>query len=144
MTASTFQCQIGTTDPACPLALEIWLDQDRIYSNDHVQLTEIVDRDIEDDEQEHELRFVLKNKLPEHTQVDSTGAIVRDACLTVTNISFDGIELNHLFGEHARYRHNFNGSGEWTDSQFFETLGCNGTVSFKFTTPIYLWLLEHM
>jgi hypothetical protein len=23
-------------------------------------------------------------------------------------------------------------------------MGCNGTVSLKFTTPIYMWLLETM
>lgn len=144
MTTSTFQCQIGTTDPACPLRLEIWLDQEQIYANDHVEATEIFDYEIEDDEREHELRFVLANKLPEHTEVDSTGAIVRDACLTVKNISFDGIELNHLFGEHTVYHHDFNGSGLWQQDRFYDTLGCNGTASFKFTMPIYLWLLEHM
>lgn len=144
MTASKFQCQIGTTDAACPLGLEIWLDQEQIYANNHVQQTEIVDREIEDDDLEHELRFVVKNKTAEHTQVDSTGAIVQDACLTVKNISFDGIELNHLFAEHAVYRHDLNGTAEPRDDKFFEVLGCNGTVTFRFTTPIYLWLLEHM
>jgi hypothetical protein len=124
--------------------MEIWLDNNNIYTNDHVTVPEIVEALVEDDDQAHELRIIVKNKLPEHTEIDAGGVIIKDACLTVKNISFDDIELNHLFAEHSVYRHNYNGTGAWTDDTFFETLGCNGTVSFKFTTPIYLWLLEHM
>jgi hypothetical protein len=144
MNASTFHCQIGTTDPTCPLGLEIWLDADRIYATDHVTVTQLVEATVQDDDQPHELRIIVKNKLPEHTVIDDTGAIIKDACLIIRNICFDDIELNHLFAENSVYRHNYNGTGAWTDDEFFETLGCNGTVTFKFTTPIYLWLLEHM
>jgi hypothetical protein len=38
----------------------------------------------------------------------------------------------------------FNGTSEVTEDKFYSELGCNGTVSLKFTTPMYLWLLEHM
>mgnify|MGYP003352455181 CR=1 FL=1 len=42
------------------------------------------------------------------------------------------------------YRHDYNGTGQPTEDNFFGVLGCNGTVELRFTTPIYLWLLEHM
>jgi hypothetical protein len=32
---------------------------------------------------EHELRFVMKNKTAEHTEIDRIGNIVKDACLIV-------------------------------------------------------------
>ena len=144
MTTSRFQCQIGTTDPTCPLGLEIWLDDLRIYNCDHVDGTSVFEHDIQDDDCEHQLRFVVKNKLAEHTKIDQQGRIVKDACLTITHIQFEGIDFDQMWVDHARYRHNFNGHGPWQDDVFFETLGCNGTVTFEFSTPIYLWLLEHM
>jgi len=44
----------------------------------------------------------------------------------------------------AQYQHDFNGTGNPTIDKFYGEMGCNGTVSLKFTTPIYLWLLENM
>jgi hypothetical protein len=44
----------------------------------------------------------------------------------------------------AVYTHDFNGSQPPVDDKFFGDLGCNGTVSLKFTAPTYLWLLENM
>jgi hypothetical protein len=99
---------------------------------------------LSDDEGEHELRLVLKNKLSEHTQVDANNTIISDARISVSNIEFDGIALNQLVPDLAEYQHNFNGTGELSVHKFYGEPGCNGTVSLKFTTPIYLWLLEHM
>jgi hypothetical protein len=44
----------------------------------------------------------------------------------------------------AKYQHDFNGTGKLTTQNFYGELGCNGTVSLKFSTPIYIWLLENM
>ena len=35
-----------------------------------------------------------------------------------------------------------NGTQESVDDDFFGTMGCNGTVRLKFSSPVYLWLLE--
>ena len=42
------------------------------------------------------------------------------------------------------YRHDYNGTTDPFDDEFYGEMGCNGTVSLKFTTPIYLWLLENL
>jgi hypothetical protein len=86
----------------------------------------------------------MKHKTTEHTKIDEQGAIVSDACLTVSNLAFDEIELKQIFIDHAVYTHNFNGTQTEIQDKFYGEMGCNGTVSFKFTTPICLWLLEHM
>jgi len=49
-----------------------------------------------------------------------------------------------VFIDHATYTHNFNGTQAETTDKFYGEMGCNGTVSLRFTTPIYLWLLETM
>ena len=141
---ATLSCKIGTTDASIPLGLEIWLDDTVIYNNDHVVDSQQLNYEFEDDGNEHELQFVMKNKTIDHTQVDENGNIIKDACLTVQDVAFEGIELGHMFVEQSVYTHDFNGTQDKVDNKFFGSMGCNGTVRLKFTTPIYLWLLENM
>ena len=144
MSTARFCCNIDSTDAAVALGLEIWLDNQKLFDQDHVQESHKVSTDFSDNDGEHELRFVLKNKLSEHTQVDVNNNIVSDARISVSHIEFEGIALNQLVPDLAEYQHNFNGTGDLSTHKFYGELGCNGTVSLKFTTPIYLWLLEHM
>jgi hypothetical protein len=62
----------------------------------------------------------------------------------VTEISLDEIDCIQIVQNLAVYRHNLNGNGPEIEDQFFGDLGCNGSVELKFTTPVYLWLLENM
>jgi hypothetical protein len=140
----TIACRIDTTDASVSLGFEAWIDQHKFFVTDHVKEAEVISVDVDDVEAEHELRFVLKNKSPLHTQIDSAGNILSDACLTVKDITFDDIKIGHVFTELAEYRHDFNSTGQAITEKFFGNLGCNGTVSLKFTTPLYLWWFEHM
>lgn len=141
--SASFTCSIGTTDASASLGLEIWFDDDQIFHTDHVDRTIDFEQIFSDSDGSHELRFIMKNKTAEHTVLDANGNIINDACLSLTDASFDGILLGHVFVEKAIYTHDFNGTQSETQTQCFGKLGCNGTVSLKFTTPIYLWLLEH-
>jgi len=144
MDTVSFSCTITPTTAAVPLGMEVWIDDQKLFDQAHVQESHQISTDLLDNDGEHELRLVLKNKLSEHTQVDANNTIVSDARISVSDIEFDGIALNQLVPDLAEYQHNFNGSGELSTHKFYGELGCNGTVSLKFTTPIYLWLLEHM
>lgn len=124
--------------------MEIWIDDQKLFDQAHVQESHRISTDLSDSDGEHELRLVLKNKLSEHTQLDADNTIVSDARISVSGIEFDGIALNYLMLDLAEYQHNFNGNKELSVHKFYGELGCNGTVTLKFTTPIYLWLLEHM
>jgi hypothetical protein len=135
---------LDTTDATVPLGFEAWINDVKFHDTDHVTGLEQITTEISDDDAEHELRFVLKHKLPEHTRVDETGTIVSDARLVVKDLAFDEIALGHMVTEQAMYTHDFNGTGPSTQDKFYGELGCNGTVNLKFNTPIYLWLLEHM
>ena len=137
-------CTIGTTDPSAELGLEVWLDDFQIFNSNHITGTEDIVHEFKDDETDHELRFVMKNKNDLHTKIDENSNIVSDARLTINNVAFDDIELKQVFIDEAVYTHDFNGNGEDTTTQFFGEMGCNGTVSLAFSSPIYIWLLEHM
>ena len=138
-------CKIGSTDTTANLGLEIWIDNTQLYTADHVTETSVpLTFDLDEDEVDHELRFVMKNKTQEHTTVDEQGSIVKDARLTISNVTFDEILLEQIFFEQAVYTHDFNGTQAEITDKFYGEMGCNGTVSLKFFSPVYLWLLETM
>jgi hypothetical protein len=137
-------CSIATTDSSSALGVEILLDDQVLLDVDHVENIINFHHTISDDDGEHSLKFVLKNKTSEHTKVDAEGNIIKDACLIIENVEFDGIALKQLLIDHSVYTHDFNGTKPETSNKFFGTMGCNGTVTLNFTTPIYLWLLENM
>jgi len=141
---SVITFNINTTNADAKLAVEVWLDTQLKVAVDHVTELIPVSVAVIDDDGDHELRIVLKNKTVDDTTVDSEGNIVQDSCVAVDNFKFDDIEVDQLVSEQAVYRHRFNSDGPEIEDQFYWRMGCNGTVSLKFSTPIYIWLLEHM
>lgn len=141
----TISADVDTNSADAPLGLEVWVDGVLLQNIDRVVGPTTISVDVKDaDDVEHELKFVLKNKTQEHTVVDESGNIIKDSVLEIKNIKFDEIELGHMFYEQAVYHHNFNGNGADTEDGFYGIMGCNGSVVLKFTTPMYLWLLEKM
>jgi hypothetical protein len=136
---------IEPTDKSIPLGFEVRLDNVVYFDTTHVDQLQSISIPLNDDvDAEHSLELVLKNKLPEHTQLSDSGEIISDAVIKITDVLFDQILLSSVFSAHARYTHDFNGTQSPVEDKFFECMGCNGTVSLKFTTPIYQWLLENM
>jgi hypothetical protein len=136
--------EVVPTTPDAMLGFETWLDDQLMFATDHLDKTQQIVIPLDDTDAEHALKLVLKNKNSEHTRLNSAGDIESDAVLEIKNLAFDGIELGLIVTEQTVYIHDFNGTAELTQDQFFGTMGCNGTVTLKFTTPMYLWLLEHM
>jgi hypothetical protein len=93
---------------------------------------------------EHVLSLELSGKLSEHTTLDVDGAIISDAVITISDIAFDDIALGHMFTQVTQYHHDHNGTTESVTEPFYGVMGCNGRAEMRFTTPIYLWLLENM
>jgi len=144
MDSVKFSCVISSSNTAVPLGCEVWIDDTCVFDQNHVAEPVAVVHEFSDDDGEHVLRIKLKNKLPEHTRIDDQNNILSDGLLSVTEISFDEIDCTQIVQNLAVYRHNLNGTGPEIQDQFFGDLGCNGNVELKFTTPIYLWLLESM
>lgn len=128
-----------------PLDLEIKLDSQTVFNSTIGGEKISVKIEINDDEEKtYPLEFILKNKTPEHTTVDDNGNILEDSQLIFSDIEVDEINIEKLFWFQAEYTHDFNGNGEKTTENFYESMGCNGTVKINITTPIYLWLLENL
>jgi hypothetical protein len=140
----TITFKIDTTDASVPLGFEAWIDNHKFFESDHVSAPEQISTQLSDDTDNHELRLVMKNKTVDHTKIDEAGNIISDARLLITDLAFDEITLGHVFTEQAVYEHDLNGSGTMSQHKFYDELGCNGVVSLKFATPMYLWLLEHL
>ena len=143
-TTFNISCEIDTTDVSVPLDIAVFIDETPIFDHASVDGAIQINYDMPEDDGEHELRFVMQNKQPEHTDVDADGNIIRDARIIIRNITFDEIPLGQIVVDQAKYTHDFNGTGATTVDKFYGEMGCNGTVSLRFTTPIYLWLLENM
>ena len=137
-------CNISPTDSSAGLGIEVWLDDQQLLNQESVSESIEFRHNLSNDVGEHQLRFVMKNKTAEHTKIDEQSNILSDACLTITNLAFDEVELKQIAVNLAVYKHDFNGSQAPIQTQFYGEMGCNGTVSLKFTTPVYLWLLENM
>lgn len=144
METCKISADIDSTDYMAQLGLEIWLNDTQIYNSEWIQNKIVFCYYFESDDAEHRLSFVMKNKVPEHTEIDSQGNIVKDAMLVISNLQFDDIALGNSFAELAKYQHNFNGTGQTVVEKCFGPVGCNGTVSMEFSTPVYLWLLENI
>ena len=144
MNSVKFSCVVAPSDSNVSLGCEIWLDDVCVFDQDRVNRPMSVEHEFNDDEGEHALRICLKNKRPEHTVIDDQDNILSDALLSVTEISFDEIDCTKIVHDLAVYRHNLNGTGPDIEDLFFGDMGCNGTVELKFSTPVYLWLLENM
>lgn len=136
---------IEPTDPACPLSFEVFWDGVTQAHCFHVRETENVEIYLDDtQEAEHELEIVMSGKTQDHTKLDSDGKIIQDALLNINSMSIDDVDISSLLYQLATYSHDFNGTADSRRFPFYGSMGCNGTVSFKFSTPYYLWLLENM
>ena len=145
MTNTSITFDLDSSDYHARLAFEVLLNNTVVFATDHVTAPTTITVAVPDDDAEHELKFVLKNKTQEHTKIDEIdGNIVSDAMLSISNIEFDEIKLGHMFFEQAVYHHDMNGSWPLGEHKFYGNMGCNGYVSLKFTAPVYIWLLENM
>jgi len=133
--------------PADPLELEIYFNDGKIFEFDKSLKQLNFRKEITNlpDDLACSLRFVMNNKTYDHTKVDEEGSIIGDCRIAISNVTFDDIALGHALIENSDYLHSKNASdGQIEKDKFYGEMGCNGTVELKFTTPIYLWLLEHL
>jgi len=135
---------LATTNDQAELGFEAWIDDVKQIDIARVQGKQQIELAMPDTEGDHELRLILKGKTFAHTTLDANGAVIQDSLLIIDETAFDGVKLGYTMTRLATYVHDCNGTTETIQDRFHGQMGCNGTVSLKFTAPIYLWLLENM
>jgi hypothetical protein len=144
MNASCFSFRACSTGP--DLSLIVRLDgEEKYHFTDLPQDPQDIVMEFNDEiEVDHIVEIEMQGKLPEQTQLDADGNIVGDRVIEISDFTIDDITLGHLFTEVSQYHHDHNGTSEPVENQFYGTMGCNGVIRFRFSSPVYLWLLGHM
>ena len=143
MNTSVLTFMVQSTGP--DLHLTVKLDDHIIYDRSPSDSPENISYSFDDSvETEHLLCFEMSGKLPEHTTISESGEITQDRLIKISDVAFDDIILGQVFIEATKYRHDYNGTGNFVEEKFYGAIGCNGRVEMRFSTPIYLWLLENM
>ena len=128
------------------IVLEVFLDQDKIFHSTAQTAIQTVIHDIIDDPAKHELKLVMSGKNRKHTTLDGNGNILKDIFFKIDRLEFEELDMQEVFclGHRSRHRHSFNSTQPEFDDEFYGEIGCNGTVTMPFETPIYLWLSENL
>lgn len=130
--------------PGGHIGLQIRLNNQIIFESYEALNKKVIEYKFEDLESAHVLEIEMMGKLPTDTEIDQQGNMLSDRSITIENLAFDEIMLGQLITEMAVYTHNFNGSQDTIDDQFYGSMGCNGIVKLEFTSPVYIWMLENM
>lgn len=139
-----FCCEVTSTDTSVPLAMEVLLNDITVFQIDHVKDICKVKFDINDADAVQKIKVIMSGKTPDHTKIDDQNNIITDAMIKIASATIDGIDIDQLLINKTQYSHDFNGSQDAIVDQFYGFMGCNGILTFEFSTPIYLWLLENM
>lgn len=127
------------------LSIHCELDGRVIYTGDATVEPQEIQANFADDPGEHTFTITMSGKRDQHTALNEAGEIVRDTVIEIRDFALDGILLKDILSKHAVYQHNQNDHfPESITEPFYCIMGCNGCVTFGFTSPTYLWLLENM
>lgn len=145
MVSFQFKFDLDSTNYSAPLGFRCLLNNTEVCAVNHVKSAQSVQIEIPDTEDEitNYLAFELSGKTFDDTKVDDQGQILADSLLLLSNFTIDDIRVDYPLQINTVYYHDFNGSQPTTESKFYGPMGCNGQAIFKFTTPIFLWLLDN-
>jgi hypothetical protein len=141
-----FSCDVAVKDATdTPLTITALLNGEEKTSLNVVD-SSILEFDIPNvEDANYKLELVLSGKTDKHTLLDDRNNVLSSTELLLTNFNFDEINIDSIVLTNSLpYTHNFNGASETVTEKFYDTAGCNGTITLEFTTPFYLWLLENM
>ena len=131
----------------CPeIQLDVEVNQTKISTIGFSTELQQVSYELPDDPKEHELKITMFGKKSWHTAINQNGELVRDVICNLSYIRFNQIDVTDTFcaGKQECYLHKFNNKKkEDAIDTFWGLIGCNGIITLNFSTPIFIWLLEH-
>lgn len=132
------------TDPSRPLSLAVEIDGRPIWNRTVTESHTITVPLLDIDHGLHCLRWIVSGKKSEYTVLDSHGTIVSDSLIQLRNVTIDEIDISSMLHTVAKYTHDCNGTSSLASYPLYSDMGCNGHAEMTFSTPLYLWLLEHI
>ena len=90
-------------------------------------------------EGDHMIEVILTNKDGRRDTIVEDGKIVKDMLLVVDSILLDEIDLGYLITSKSSYD-----TDDGLNHENMTHLGWNGSWKMNFSSPIYMWLLEHL
>lgn len=141
MNAYTFSCKVSVTELDCPLNLNILIDGQAVFDK-QICMAQDLSFELPDDIKEHRIQFTMTGKTVNDTRIDEQGNLVKNPMILISDVKFENINCDLWLWRNAVYQHDFNGAQEKFDDTFSGSMGCNGTVAFTYTCPIYVWLLD--
>lgn len=145
MSKETLNFSVSPTDSSVPLKLSMWVNDQCCWPETVIDKQTAISYEINDEEDvKYTVKIVMSGKTDEHTKIDEQGNIVKDALLEFKGFELMGIDIDTVMYKTAKYRHNHNGHSDEVEQNFAFAMGCNGTVTFEFSTPVYMWLLENL
>jgi len=141
----TLECDLLVNDTHHPLDFKILMDDEEILKIRTTKPTYRISHKFLSTPSEHSIKFILSGKTDEHTTLDGD-TFIKSAQVEVTNITFDGINISEILLSNeslTTYTHNSNGYSEEIVENFNTScMGFNGVMELKFTTPLFVWLLD--
>ena len=142
-----FSCKILVNTPKLPLNLVVLLDDNTIFETKTDRPEYKISHNVCSVKAEHSLKFVMSKKTDNHTIYNNNNEIISTAQISIRDISFNDTIISDLFSLDTNlmtYTHNNNGYTSKIVESINSTMGCNGVAELKFSTPIHLWILDHM
>lgn len=144
MNTTLLTFNVTPSNPQQPLGIEIWFDEFQLLDIHRLTSQQSVECSFDDDiDRLHKLTIIIKNKTANHTIINNN-EIVSDSLINIDNFKLDNIDIDQLVSKLAVYAHDYNGSGSCVNDLFFNSAGCNGSITLEFASPSYIWLLENM
>jgi hypothetical protein len=134
---------VACTEPERNFELTVLLDQHTVYRAT-INTTTPVECVLPQDNCQHTLCIAMSGKTPNDTKIDQHGAITQDAVLTFTDFKIAGVDVEQIVYNTATYQHSYNSNSRPVQDRFYGAMGCNGTVTVPFYTPVYNWIVENL
>jgi hypothetical protein len=133
--------EITHTNPGTSLGLEIWFDQQCMINQDNFDDHLKFHYKFQNKHQTHQLKIILKDKTSAHTVVDSNNQIISDTAIQIHDFKLNDISMIDTFFLLANYQSKELGVIPLVNC--FGYIGFNGEVTFNFTSPVDLWVVNN-
>ena len=152
MSEFTVTCTLEVNIPTKPLLFKITVDDKDVFFVNTSETTYNIAFDVPEDGNDHSIKFIMAGKTDDHAETDDNNDVIDSAQVEIKHISIAGVDITGLLMYETsktpslfiEYTHDGNGYDNKVTVPFSSVMGYNGVAEFKISSPVHLWVLEHM